>query len=631
MHYTMSRLTASTRWMGWLRIQQGATRPRIAQWAASSSSWPQVFTGGLTTTLRSYHAVSIQSARDFSQIAAPVTSVAQDSDVSSQDWSTRKSKYHVNVSSDGQRVTIDGIVAAEGNSTESASVPTATTFDAIWLWTNDPNHVHTTSGQRTRSPNTFFSSEPKILSAELIHISHHKPMTDAIQFPKVPPKGSLHPIGGVYGVGSDTENSRIWLRVDWTSSCSATVAANQENNVSSSYFNMQWLLQCRYNVNQSTGIPRPNDDATVVLQAGDALDSVPFHRLATVAPREDFVLDDRNVAKMTLLDAVWHRGAGLVSQAPTVDNDGTAHSQDEATNDTNDDTVPVARVAKTLSGGRLSHGHLYGDVFAVQSVSYAHNIAFTSEALAPHQDFPYYVSPPGLQLLHCVAFDPNLVRGGESFLIDVVAAAREFKRLAPSLFDVLVQCEATFVKQRVGADLVYRRPHIQLDASGSHVVSVRWSPPFEGPLAVAPHLVTDYYVAYTAFERMLDNSFPRLSSPVTGTKSSSPRNRLLPKLSWELESALCDYAHTFTWERHLEPGEILVFNNQRMLHGRRAFSVVETSRSVNESRPHRLLMGCYTSMDDTLSEYRVLRRERYRDSNTLPPIPFVGNGNTSLQ
>jgi Taurine catabolism dioxygenase TauD, TfdA family len=572
-----------------------------------------MFTGGPRTS--SYPAVSIRSDRDFSH-AATSTSAARDNDVSSQDWSTSKGKHHVNVSPDGQRLIIDGVVAAAGNSSES--VPT--TFDAIWLWTNDPNHVHSTSGQRTRSPNTFFSSEAKILSAEVIHRSHH-PITDTMQFPKVPPKGSLHPIGGVYGVGNDTENSRVWLRVDWTTSFSARDAGHIENNVSSSYFNLQWLLQCRYNFGQFP--PNHHNDATVALQAGDVLDSVPFHRLAAVAPGEDFVLGDRNGAKMTLLEAVWHRGAGLVSQAPTAD-DGTAHSQDDATNDTNDDTVPVAKVAKTLSGGRLSHGHLYGDVFAVRSVSYAHNIAFTSEALAPHQDFPYYVSPPGLQLLHCVVFDPNRVRGGESVLIDVVAAACEFKRLAPSLFDVLVQCEATFVKQRVGADLVYRRPHIQLDASGSHVVSVRWSPPFEGPLAVAPHLVTDYYVAYTAFERMLDNSFPRLSSSLS-------QNRLLQKLSWELEVALCDYAHTFTWERRLEPGEILVFNNQRMLHGRRAFSVVETSRIVNDARPHRLLMGCYTSMDDTLSEYRVLRRERYGDSDKLPPIPFVGNGNTSLQ
>jgi Taurine catabolism dioxygenase TauD, TfdA family len=610
--------------MGWLRIQQDAARSRIAQWAALSSFRPQVLTGGPTPTLSSCHAVSIRSCdRDFSHIAAAATSGAQESDVSSQDWSTSKIMRNVNVSSDGKRLTIDGNVAASGNSTTELG---STTFDAIWLWTNDPNHVHATSGQRMRSPNTFYSSEAKILSAELIHSSHH-PLAQTMQFPKVPPKGSLHPIGGVYGVGegSDTESSRIWLRVDWTTSSSATVAANTDNNVSSSYFNMQWLHQCRFDVDQFT----PHNDATVALRAGNVLYSVPFHRLAAIAPGDDFLLEDRNLAKMRLLDAVWHQGAGLVSQAPTTDdNNDTAHNPDNATNDTSDDTVPVARVAKTLSGGRLSHGHLYGDVFAVRSVSYAHNIAFTGEALAPHQDFPYYLSPPGLQLLHCVVFDANRVRGGESVLIDVVAAAREFKRLAPTLFDVLVQCEATFVKQRVGADLVYRRPHIQLDASGSHVVSVRWSPPFEGPLAVAPHLVTDYYVAYTAFERMLDNSFPRLSSPMTST--SLLQHRLLPKLSWELEVALCDYAHTFTWERRLEPGEILVFNNQRMLHGRRAFSVVETSRSVNDARPYRLLMGCYTSMDDTLSEYRVLRRERYCDSDTLPAIPFVGNGNTSL-
>lgn len=39
-------------------------------------------------------------------------------------------------------------------------------------------------------------------------------------------------------------------------------------------------------------------------------------------------------------------------------------------------------------------------------------------------DLAYYESPPGVQLLHCISFEPDVV-GGESFLVDGIAAADE--------------------------------------------------------------------------------------------------------------------------------------------------------------------------------------------------------------
>ena len=159
--------------------------------------------------------------------------------------------------------------------------------------------------------------------------------------------------------------------------------------------------------------------------------------------------------------------------------------------------------------------------------------------------------------------------------------------------------------------MVYRRPHIRVSPSSGNVVSVHWSPPFEGPLSIPAQQVEDYYVAYSAWQRMLDNALPR-------------QQRFLPMLPEALEQDLVDYAHRFTWEYRLERGDMLIFNNQRMLHGRRAFN----THNNNNSTRH--LVGCYTNLDDTLNQYRLLRRQRYPHLKELPYMRIPGNGSSSV-
>ena len=92
------------------------------------------------------------------------------------------------------------------------------------------------------------------------------------------------------------------------------------------------------------------------------------------------------------------------------------------------------------------------------------------------------------------------------------------------------------------------------------------------------------------------------------------------------DNALSQYAKTYTWERKLKPGEMLVFNNRRMLHGRRGFSVADDA-PIEEGQRH--LVGCYTNIDDTLNSYRVLLRNRV-GYGTTPSILNVGNGTSIL-
>jgi gamma-butyrobetaine dioxygenase len=61
------------------------------------------------------------------------------------------------------------------------------------------------------------------------------------------------------------------------------------------------------------------------------------------------------------------------------------------------------------------------------------------------QDIAYYESPPGLQLLHCVAFDEHVL-GGESTVADGFAACEQLRRDVPEAFEALTRIPATFHK-----------------------------------------------------------------------------------------------------------------------------------------------------------------------------------------
>ena len=306
--------------------------------------------------------------------------------------------------------------------------------------------------------------------------------------------------------------------------------------------------------------------------------------------------------------------------------------------------------------------------------------------------------------MHCVANDTDRIIGGESILIDVMAAAYEFRNIAPHYFDVLCKCHVTFVKQREGALMTYCRPHIQLqrhyyDSSSSsngsnssnsrrkdqngwndlnieggekhyddEIVSVHWSPPFEGPLQISPSMIEDYLQAYAAFELMIDNS---IKDPIQRSLESGIDSTLALRL-W-------NYAREYTWEYRLNPGEMIIFNNTRMLHGRREFKekaattssvskngendcnereiiqknngrgakdekMLEDINDIMEETPlnsthnttaksnpsttkARHLIGAYTNIDDTLNTYRVLLKQR-QIFNRI--IPNVGNGTGSV-
>lgn len=260
--------------------------------------------------------------------------------------------------------------------------------------------------------------------------------------------------------------------------------------------------------------------------------------------------------------------------------------------------------------------------------------------------------------------NPEKVEGGESFLVDAMAAAYAFREMAPRFFRVLVQCSATFVKERDGVCMTYARPHIVLGQGGivdgngeewgeedmhREIVAVNWAPPFEGPLSIPSNLIQSYYEAYAAFELMLDSSIDveqRLAQQRQQQRNRKGVGRINDNdlhidANSKLQRNLSRYAHEHTWKYRLQPGEVLVFNNMRMLHGRHSFCM-KANKDMDPTHftlekddegdgvAYRHLVGAYTNIDDTLNNYRAWLRQRGGGMlSKCGDIPNVGNGTTS--
>jgi alpha-ketoglutarate-dependent taurine dioxygenase len=339
---------------------------------------------------------------------------------------------------------------------------------------------------------------------------------------------------------------RPYLQIQWT-----TLKNVDSATYTSSLFDVEWLERFRYDdsarahrrekteIQPIHAIRRSGPPLRYGIQSNDGIENQGLVHVNY----QTLINSDGEVSKdelLNLLDAVFRDGAAIVSNTPKP-----SHLESDEENN-----FPVAHVAKAMSGS-LSHGALYGNIFHVrEGEANSKNVAYTSVALCPHQDLAYYESPPGIQLLHCVGMGKGVI-GGESTLIDAMAAAYQLRKLRPESFECLVKCPATFVKQRDGACMTYKSSHIVLAEEGyskdnstsieREIVAVHWSPPFEGPILLPPDDVDRYYQAYADFEQMIDNSLK----------------------STDNSEDLCEYANEYTWERKLSPGEILVFNNRR--------------------------------------------------------------------
>jgi gamma-butyrobetaine dioxygenase len=222
--------------------------------------------------------------------------------------------------------------------------------------------------------------------------------------------------------------------------------------------------------------------------------------------------------------------------------------------------VPARRGMVAEVGDRLGFVRTtnYGRLFDVVSEPDPNNLANTALGLGVHSDNPYRDPTPGVQLLHCLVSDAP---GGDSILVDGFAAAEQLRTEARDQFDLLARVPATFRFADKDTDLQARTPLISVDTEGRiHAVHFnnRSFAGIEGPV----DLVEPWYAAYRNFARIL----------------KQPERELAFRLV---------------------PGDLLVMQNERALHGRTAFD-------PNLGRRH--LQGCYVDKDGLESRMRLLRR-----------------------
>lgn len=204
----------------------------------------------------------------------------------------------------------------------------------------------------------------------------------------------------------------------------------------------------------------------------------------------------------------------------------------------------------------------YGVTWAIEADIAPVSAVDSERQLLVHTDLPYREVAPGVQFLLAAIVD---VAGGETTLTDGYAAAEELRASDPEAWRLLTTVEFSypFVRERI--ELVGRAPIIGLRPNGSYH-QIRRAPdlvgvPFLARAADAPRL----YAALRSWTAIVDD----------------PAN--------EIRFAL-------------RPGDLLAFDNHRLLHGRTAFRLGASGR--------RRLIGCYLDIEDVRSRRAVAARRR---------------------
>lgn len=207
-------------------------------------------------------------------------------------------------------------------------------------------------------------------------------------------------------------------------------------------------------------------------------------------------------------------------------------------------------------------GSNFGDVFDVRVAQTPDSTANTGLALGQHTDLPTRETPPGFQFLHCVE---NTVAGGLSRMADGIAVVAELAANHPDDHEALSTLEWTFLNRSPDAEHRWQGPIIDHGvASGGRpgTLTLRAFYPVRAFPAMEPADVPRAYAALRRFSQVAHDPRFMITYP-------------------------------------FEPGDLVGFDNRRILHGRDAF---------DEGVGSRHLRGCYLDRDDVLSRLRVLTR-----------------------
>ncbi|XP_063395411.1 gamma-butyrobetaine dioxygenase [Cydia fagiglandana] len=222
-------------------------------------------------------------------------------------------------------------------------------------------------------------------------------------------------------------------------------------------------------------------------------------------------------------------------------------------------STAIDKIVDTIGFTRRTH---YGVKFVVQNVPNTSNVAYLNTNLQVHIDLPYYEYCPGVNMLHCL--EQTQSQGGENILSDAHYVASYIKQNHPEQFKLLtdVEIEWSDIGTEDGNEFfkLHRSPVICLDKHGE-VMRINFSVPQRGNYFPGPiELVQPWYEAWALFLNL---------------------------------------NHKFSAKFKTKAGDILTFDNIRLLHGRNAYD--DSSNNV------RKLIGAYVDWDEIYSRWRCLK------------------------
>jgi gamma-butyrobetaine dioxygenase len=201
----------------------------------------------------------------------------------------------------------------------------------------------------------------------------------------------------------------------------------------------------------------------------------------------------------------------------------------------------------------------FGEYFDVKSKPNPNDLAYTSLPLAPHTDNPYRNPVPCIQMLHCIE---NEVTGGFSTLVDGYTVTELLKKKFPEFYKILTKVKIRFQFMDQSVVLESWAEMIQLDEN-NELKQVRFSPRLDFVPLLDKEKLELYYAARKKISELYNSD-------------------------------------EYQIEFKLMPGDLLMMDNHRLLHGR-------TTYDANEG--NRFLKGCYIDYDSTEGKLKHLKRK----------------------
>ena len=209
----------------------------------------------------------------------------------------------------------------------------------------------------------------------------------------------------------------------------------------------------------------------------------------------------------------------------------------------------VKKIANKIGYVRNS---IFGGLWSFESNENMADSSYTQEELRPHTDATYSNDAPGLQLLMCSEYNAE---GGESILVDGYKIADLMKSQNQYYYDILTKIEVTGNYIGDGVFLEAKRPIFKLN-SKNELIQVSYNNYDRASFRMKNNLTMDFYKAIKEFDLIANDK----------------KNQ---------------------WRHILRPGQLLIINNWRLLHGRGSF------------KGTRKMSGCYINKEDFDSTCKI--------------------------